>query len=54
MALKFNVSKSTMITLSKLIDDHPKIKNLSLSLHYFKKYFEMIEEVCKENTSEFE
>ena len=38
MAFKFNVSKSTTmfkIALSKLADDYPKIKNSSLSLHYF-------------------
>ena len=38
MVLKFGVSKSTLvfkISLKKLIDDFPKIKN-SLSLHYFK------------------
>ena len=56
MAFKFNVSKSTImfkIALSKLIDDYPKIKNSSLSLHYFKKHLKMIKEVCKENASEF-
>ena len=56
MAFKFNVSKSTImfkIALNKLIDEYPKIKNSSLSLHYFKKHFKMIREVCKENASEF-
>ena len=56
MVLKFNVIKSTImfkIALSKLIDDYPKIKNSSLSLHYFKKHLKMIKEVCKENASEF-
>ena len=45
MVLKFNVSKSTIIfkiTLSKLIDEYPKIKDSSLSLHYFKKHLKMI------------
>ena len=40
MVLKFKVSKSTIvfkITISSLIDGYPKIKNSSLSLHYFKK-----------------
>ena len=40
MILKFKVSKSTIvfkITLSSFIDGYPKIKNSSLSLHYFKK-----------------
>ena len=39
MVSKFKVSKSTIvlkIVLSKLIDEYPKIKNSSLSLHYFK------------------
>ena len=38
LVLKFNVSKSTIafkIALKKLIDDFPRIKNSSLSLHYF-------------------
>ena len=38
MVLKFHVSKSTIvfkITLKKLIGDFPKIKDLSLSHHYF-------------------
>ena len=40
MVLKFHVNKSTVvfkIVLKKLIDDFPKIKDSSLSLHYFKK-----------------
>ena len=40
MVLKFKVSKSTIvfkIAISSLIDGYPKIKNSSLSLHYFKK-----------------
>ena len=39
MVSKFKVSKSTIvfkIALSRLIDDYPKIKDSSLSLHYFK------------------
>ena len=57
MVSKFKVSKSTIvfkIALKKLIDDYPKIKNSSLSLHYFKKHLKLIKEVCKENTSKFE
>ena len=57
MVSKFKVSKSTIvfkIALKKLIDDYPKIKNSSLSLHYFKMQLKLIKEVCKENTSEFE
>ena len=40
MILKVNVSKSTVVfktALKKLIDDFSKIKDISLSLHYFKK-----------------
>ena len=56
MVLKFHVSKSTIvfkIALKKLIDDFPKIKDSSLSLHYLKKKLKLIKEVCKENASEF-
>ena len=38
MVSKFNVINSTIvikIALKKLIDDFPKIRDLSLSLHYF-------------------
>ena len=40
MVSKFKVSKSTIVfkvSLSRLIDEYPKIKDSSLSLHYFKK-----------------
>ena len=53
---KFKVSKSTIvfkIALCKLIDEYPKIKNSSLSLHYFKKHLKLIKEVCKESASGF-
>ena len=53
---KFKVSKSTIvfkIALCKLIDEYPKIKNSSLSLHYFKKHLKLIKEVCKESASVF-
>ena len=56
MAFKFNVSKPTIvfkIALKKLIDDYPKIKDSSLSLHYFLKKLRVIREICKENASEF-
>ena len=56
MVSKFKVRKSTIvfeIALSRLIDDYPKIKDSSLSLHYFKKHLKLIKEVCKENASEF-
>ena len=51
MVLKFHVSKSTIvfkIALKKLIDDFPKIKDSSLSLHYLKKKnLKSIKELCK-------
>ena len=53
---KFKVSKSTIvfkIALCRLIDEYPKIKNSSLSLHYFKKHLKLIKEVCKESASVF-
>ena len=56
MVTKFKVSKSTIvfkIALCKLIDKYPKIKNSSLSLHYFKKHLKLIKEVCKESASVF-
>ena len=57
MVSKFKVSKSTIvfkIALKKLIVDYPKIKDSSLSLHYFKKHLKLVKEVCKENANEFE
>ena len=56
MVLKYNVNKSTIVfkvALGKQIDNHPKMKNLSLSIHYFKKHLQTIREVCKENAREF-
>ena len=45
MVLKFYVGKPTMmfqITLSKLLDDYPKIKDSPLSLRYFKRNLRVI------------
>ena len=57
MVFKFSISKSTVmfkIALSKLIGNYPRIKNSSLSLHYFKKNLKTISEICKKNNaSEF-
>ena len=50
MVSKLNVSKSTIVfknALKKLIEDFPRIKDSSLSLHYLKK------KNCKGNASEF-
>ena len=56
MVLKLKVSKSIIrfeIALKKLIDDFPKIKDSSLSLHYFKKNLKLIKEVCREKANKF-
>ena len=55
IVLKLKVSKSTMlkIALRRLIDDYPRIKDSSLSLHYFKKKLRVIREICKESAGEF-
>ena len=56
MVSKFGVSKLTIvfkIALVKLINNYSKIKNQSLSLHYFKKHLKTIRKFCKENPSEF-
>ena len=51
MVLKFNVSKSIIMFKIELIDNYLKIKNSSLSLHYFKKHLKTIREVCKRKCS---
>ena len=56
MVLKCKVSKSTIvlkIALSRLIDKYPKMKDSSLSLHYFKKHLKLIKEICKENANKY-
>ena len=56
MVSKFGVSNSTIvlkIALVKLINEYPKLKISSLSLHYFKKYLKTIREVCKDDATEF-
>ena len=56
MVSKFGVSNSTIvfkIALVKLINEYPKLKISSLFLHYFKKYFKTIREVCKDDATEF-
>ena len=56
MVSQFGASKSTIvfkIALFKLINNYPKTKNSSLSLHYFKRYLKTTREICKENASEF-
>ena len=48
MVLKFKVSISTIMfkaALTSLIDNYPRIKDSSLSLHYFFKKLKAIKEV---------
>ena len=54
MVWNFGVTNSTIvfkIALNKLIDNLPKTKNSSLSIHYFKINLKMVWEICKENAS---
>ena len=56
MVSRFGVSKLMIvfkIASFKLINNYLKIKHLSLSLHYFKRYLKTIRKICKENASEF-
>ena len=56
MVHEFGLGKSAIvfnIGIVNLIKNYPKIENFSLSLHFFKYYFEAIEEICKENANEF-
>ena len=41
------------IPFKNVIDDYPKIKDSSLSLHYFLKKMKLIKEICEESASEF-
>ena len=41
------------IPLKNVIDDYPKIKDSSLTLHYFLKKMKLIKEICEESASEF-
>ena len=50
MVSKFGVSKLTIvfkIALVKLINNYSKIKNQSLSLHYFKKHLKTIRKILQ-------
>ena len=57
MVKQFGYSKSTIIlkiNRLKLINNHPKIKNSSLSLNVLEIYLKVIKEICEESTIEFE
>ena len=51
------IGKATInfkIGIIKFIDDYPKMRKSSVSLHFLKNNFRIIKEVCKEHTSEFQ
>ena len=53
----FRISKATVyfkIGIIKFIDDYPKMRKSSISLHFLKNNFRLIKEVCKEHASEFQ
>ena len=51
------IGKATMnfkIVIIKLLDDYPKIRKSSVSLHFLKNNFKTIKEVCREHASKFQ
>ena len=42
------------IGIIKFIDDYPKMRKSSISLHFLKNNFRLIKEVCKEHATEFQ
>ena len=56
MVAQFGVSTSMIvfkIALFKLMKNYSKVRNSSLSPHYFQRCLKTIREICKENASEF-
>ena len=54
---KFKIPKTTInfkIGIINFIDDYPKMRKSSISLHFLKNNFRVIKDVCKEYTSEFQ
>ena len=54
---KFKIHKTTTnfeIGIIKFIDDYPKMRKSTLSLHFLKNNFRVIKGVCKEYASEFQ
>ena len=54
---KFKISKATInfkIGIIKFIDDYPKMRKSSISLHFLKNNFRVIKDACKEYSSEFQ
>ena len=51
------ISKSTInfkVGIIQFINDYPKMKKSSISLHFLKNNFRIIKEVCREHSSEFQ
>ena len=56
MVNQFGISKSTMvfkISIVIFLNNYPKMKKSLLSLHFLKNNFKIIQQICKENASEF-
>ena len=56
MVKKFWISKSTMVfkrSIVKFVNKYLRMKRSSLSLHFLKNNFKMINEICHKNASEF-
>ena len=56
MVKEFGISKSNIlfkISIVKSVNKYPRMKKSSLSLHFLKKNFKIIREICHENSSEF-
>ena len=57
MVSKSKIHKSTIISklnILELIDKHPKLMKSSVTLGFLKNYYKDINQICKENSSEFE
>ena len=53
----FKISKTTInfkIGIIKFVDDYPKIRKSSISLHFLKNNFRVVNDICKEYASEFQ
>ena len=51
------IGKATInfkIGIIKFLDDCPKMRKFSVSLHFLKNNFKVIKEVCREHASEFQ
>ena len=51
----FEISKSTMvfkISIVRFLNNYPKVKKSSLSLHFLRNNIKIVKEICQENASE--